>query len=259
MTGRHTREEGAERRLRGLLGTLLSAGLVLTILILFRGSEPDASPTTTSDATAATTAATTPATTAPTTLATIGATTTTSRSTTTSIAASSTLGDPLTTLDLQPTGVGDIGFGADSEDAVAQISAVLGAPTEDTGWSPGFETCPGTEVRVVRWTSFQAFFTNGATEWAPEGTRHFFHYGQSIRAGGGELIELRTSNGIGIGSTITELRAAYGDQVTIEDDPVFGPFWQVGNVGAGILWGTAGSIADNAMIDSINGGSGCGE
>jgi hypothetical protein len=111
----------------------------------------------------------------------------------------------------------------------------------------------------VRWTSLQAFFTNGATEWAPEGTRHFFHFGQSIRAGGGLLIDLFTDTGIRINSTLLELSTAYGDQVTISDDPVFGPFWEVDVPGAGVLWGTAGAIGDAGMIDSINGGSGCGE
>ena len=77
--------------------------------------------------------------------------------------------------------------------------------------------------------------------------------------GGGVLIELFTSNGIGIRSTLGELAAAYGEQVSITDDPIFGPFWEVDVAGAGVLWGTAGAVGDNGMIDSINGGSGCGE
>jgi hypothetical protein len=165
----------------------------------------------------------------------------------------------LAALALNPTGVGDLTFGTDADETVAQLVLVLGSATEDTGWTPSFETCPGTEARVVRWTSLQAFFSNGATEWAPEGTRHFFHYSQSILAGGGVLIELTTSNGIGINSTLGELTTAYGEQVTISDDPVFGPFWEVDVAGAGVLWGTAGATGDNGMIDSINGGAGCGE
>ena len=141
---------------------------------------------------------------------------------------------------MNPTGIGDIAFGIDDEETVAQLTLVLGNPTEDTGWDASFETCPGTEARVVRWTSLRVFFTNGATDWAPEGTRHFFHYGQSTLAGGGELIDLRTSTGIGINSTLGELEADYGDGVTIVDDPVFGPFWEVDVAGAGVLWGTAG-------------------
>jgi hypothetical protein len=155
--------------------------------------------------------------------------------------------------------VGDLVFGSDADEVVAQVSLLLGDPDEDTGWSEAFETCPGTESRVVRWTSFQAFFTNGATEWAPEGTRHFFHFGQSIAAGGGELIELTTAAGIGIGSTLADLELAYPGRAVVSDDPLFGPLWEVSVGTAGILWGTAGSTADNALIDSINGGPGCGE
>jgi hypothetical protein len=235
----------------GLLGILLSAAIVVTLVALLRPDSNDPpDETTTSVAAADTTSAS--ETTSTSAVATSQTTATTTPTTT-------TLGDPLAALILNPTGIGDINFGSDADETVAQLSLVLGSPTEDTGWTPSFETCPGTEARVVRWTSLQAFFSNGATEWAPEGTRHFFHYSQSVLAGGGVLIELTTSKGIGIRSTLGELAAAYGEQVTITDDPIFGPFWEVDVAGAGVLWGTAGAIGDSGMIDSINGGSGCGE
>ncbi len=237
----------------GLLGILLSATIVVALIALLRQDNSNDPPDqTTTTVEAADTTATTSGTTNTSAVATTQTTTTTAPTTT-------TLGDPLDALVLNPTGIGDITFGSDAEETVAQLSLVLGSPTEDTGWTPSFETCPGTEARVVRWTSLQAFFTDGATEWAPEGTRHFFHYGQSVLAGGGVLIELTTASGIGIRSTLGELAAAYGDQATITDDPVFGPFWEVDLAGAGVLWGTAGAIGDSGMIDSINGGSGCGE
>lgn len=234
-----------------LLGILLSAAIVVTLFALFRDNpnEPTDQTTTSVNGSDTTTASPTTTTTA---VATTQTTATTAPTTT-------TLGDPLAALVLNPTGISDITFGSDADETVGQLSLVLGSPTDDTGWTLSFETCPGTEARVVRWTSLQAFFTNGATEWAPEGTRHFFHYGQSVLAGGGVLLELTTSNGIGIRSTLGELTAAYGEQVTITDDPIFGPFWEVAVAGAGVLWGTAGATGDSGMIDSINGGFGCGE
>ena len=237
-----------------LLGTLLAAIVLVGILGLLRqdGSNPTAAGTTSTSAVAITTTselATT--TTAPVSSTTVAATSTASTTT--------TLADPLAALALNPIGLGDVSFGLDADETVAQLSLVLGNPTEDTGWTPSFETCPGTEARVVRWTSLQAYFTNGATEWAPEGTRHFFHYGQSTSAGGGVLIDLKTATGIGINSTLGELASAYGESVTIVDDPVFGPFWEVDGAEPGALWGTAGSLGETGMIDSINGGSGCGE
>lgn len=236
----------------GLLGILLSAAIVVTLVALLRPAAVELPDQTTTSVDVADTTPATSATTGTSAAA-------TSQTTGTTQATTTTLGDPLAALVLNPTGIGDITFGSDADETVAQLSAVLGSPTEDTGWTPSFETCPGTEARVVRWTSLQAFFTNGSTEWAPAGTPHFFHYSQSVLAGGGVLLELFTGNGIGIRSTLGELAAAYGEQVTITDDPIFGPFWEVDTAGPGVLWGTAGAIGDNGMIDSINGGSGCGE
>jgi hypothetical protein len=259
VTGRHVSDPNNQstnyqsgRRLMGLLGILLSAAIVVTLVALLRQDSNDPADQTTTSVAASDTTSGTSGTTSTSAV-------TTSQTTATTTPTTTTLGDPLAALILNPTGIGDITFGGDADETVAQLSLVLGSPTEDTGWTPSFETCPGTEARVVRWTSLQAFFTNGATEWAPEGTRHFFHYSQSVLAGGGVLIELTTSNGIGIRSTLGELAAAYGEQVTITDDPIFGPFWEVDVAGAGVLWGTAGAIGDSGMIDSINGGSGCGE
>jgi hypothetical protein len=217
------------------------------VILIRGGGDPDPT-TTTAGALPLTTIAATSSTTLQ---ATTAATSTTSAPTTTT--------DPLAPLALTEAGIGSVRFGTDADEAIAQLSAVLGDPTEDTGWSAAFETCPGPEVRIVRWVSLQAFFTNGATDWAPQDTEHFFHYGNSINAGGGEVLDLRTLAGIGIGDSIAELKAAYGDSVTVSDDPLFGPLWEVSVGGAGALWGTAGTAADTGLIDSINGGPGCGE
>lgn len=252
MTGRH-RTDRAEigPRLIGLLSVLLLAGVLLVIITLFRNRDGSA---VTTIALAGDTTAGTPT----------SASTTTPQPTTTTAAPSTTapattLADPLAALFMTETGLGDVRFGTGADDAVSQISVVLGDPTEDTGWTATFETCPGPEARVVRWTSLQAFLTNGATDWAPQGTQHFFHYGNSISAGGGDVLDLRTAAGVAVGDSIGELKAAYGDRVTVSDDPLFGPLWEVRVDGAGALWGTAGTATDQGLIDSINGGPGCGE
>ena len=254
MTGRHASDpdNALGRRVGLVIAALAVVGVALTAVSLSRDNDPVTPPTATTTSTV-----TDISTSRPTTRSTVADTTTPVTDTT--AAAETTLADPLTALALNPTGIGDVIFGTEAEEAVAQLSLVLGSPTEDTGWTPSFETCPGTEARVVRWTSLQAFFTNGATDWAPAESRHFFHYGQSTRAGGGVLVDLRTSSGIGINSTLGELASAYGAEARIVDDPVFGPFWDVDVEGPGVLWGTAGAIGENGMIDSINGGSGCGE
>lgn len=251
MSGRHIRDQAETgRRLTTLLSVLLVAGILLVIVTLFRDTDGSTNTSTTAVAASPTTVPTSVVTT-------ILATTTTSPPSTT--APATTLADPLAAIAMSETGLGDIRFGTDADDAIAQLSLILGDPSEDSGWTPAFETCPGPDARIVRWTSLQAFFTNGATDWAPQGTPHFFHYGNSITAGGGEVIDLRTSAGIAVGDPIANLKAAYGDRVTVSEDPLFGPLWEVQVDGAGALWGTAGTATDQGLIDSINGGPGCGE
>lgn len=252
MTGRHSRDQPeTSRRLATLLAALLGAGLLLVIITLLRNDEGPAITSTTALASGSTT-------TVPTSLLTTSTSVTpvTSESTT---APATTLADPLLALAMTESGLGDIRFGTLADDAITQMAQVLGDPTEDSGWTGAFETCPGPDARIVRWTSLQAFFTGGATDWAPQGTPHFFHFGNSITAGGGEVIDLRTSAGIAVGDSIADLKAAYGERVTISEDPLFGPLWEVAVDGAGALWGTAGTATDQGLIDSINGGPGCGE
>jgi hypothetical protein len=252
MTGRHSPDRTETGpRLLSLLSVLLVAGVLLVIISLLRNT--DGSAVTTLALAGDTTAGT------PTSASTTAPPPTTTTAAPSTTAAATTLADPLAALLMTETGIGDVRFGTGADDAVSQLSAVLGDPTEDRGWTATFETCPGPEARLVRWTSLQAFFTNGATDWAPQGTRHFFHYGNSISAGGGEVLGLRTDAGIAVGDSIGELKLAYGDRVTVSDDPLFGPLWEVRVDGAGALWGTAGTATDQGMIDSINGGPGCGE
>jgi hypothetical protein len=236
----------------GLLSVLLVAGVLLVIITLFREDVP--APATTTTAIAGGTTSTTSASTE----TTVGANTTTAETPTTA-PTSTTLADPFAALAMSEAGLGDVGFGTLADDAIFELGLILGEPTEDTGWTPEFQTCPGPEARIVRWTSLQAYFTDGATEWAAQGTPHFFHFGNSVNAGGGEVLDLRTSQGIAVGDTLGALKAAYGDRVTVSDDPLFGPLWEVQVDGAGALWGTAGTADDEGRIDSINGGPGCGE
>ena len=156
-----------------------------------------------------------------------------------------TLADPLAALALAGDGIGDFTFGSEPEEMITQMSAVLGTPDEDSGWTDTLNTCPGTQARIVRWSSLQLFFADGETSW---GTGpHFFHYGQSLAAGGGVYLDLRTDKGIGVGSSIGDLRAAYGEGLSVGDDPAFGPYWEVTGEAPAYLWGTATGVDDGAV------------
>jgi hypothetical protein len=236
--------------------SLLIGSFLLGALLRGGGGRAEATTTTTTTATTLTPSTEPPTTPPPTTATTEPETTTsTSEPETTTTAAS-------TALTLRATGLGDLAFGTDADTAIAALIATIGPADEDSGWIDafsGFGSCPGTQVRVVRWVSLEAFFSDGPTDWAPASTPHLFHYSHSISAGGGESLDLATEAGVRLGSTVLELKTAYGDGVLIVDDPLFGVVWEVDVAGPGILWGTASAPTDEGTVDSINGGTGCGE
>ena len=248
------------RRLTWALGGLLVIGVVLvTVTLLGGGSGSDQTTSTTIPTTLVagetTTTASSTTTTGPSTT-----TTTTDGSPTTSSTAT-TLVDPSASLILTGDGIGSLGFGVEADRVIADLNEVLGPSDEDSDWVDSFSTfgtCPGTEARLVRWASLQAFFTNGETDWAPEGIRHFFHYSHSVAAGAGDVLDLETDKGIRLGATVDELKDAYGSDVSFTDDPLFEVLWEV-TADEGILWGSASSIEDDGLITVINGGFGCGE
>jgi hypothetical protein len=243
VPGRH---QQPPPRLGATLAIIAALAVIAVAILFLRGGDPV--PTTTLASASETTSA--PITTGQ-------VTTTESAVTTSALEPNTTLVNPLDSLVLAGSGIGEIGLGSDAETTVARLSALLGFPDEDTQWTTTLGTCPGTEARIVRWSSLQIFLTNGETAWSSE--PHFFHFGQSLAAGGGEYLDLRTDKEIGIGSSIGELQTAYGDTVTIEDDPAFGPYWEVDRTESSYLWGTATGIDDDSVIDALNGGAGCGE
>ena len=136
------------------------------------------------------------------------------------------------------------------------LRELLGDPDDDTGWIPSFSaygTCPGDEVRVVRWQTLEVFFSDGPTDWAPAGVRHFFAYSDSALIDA-PVLDLATREGLRIGSTVADVKAFYGDDAVVADDPFFPPSFQFDVPGAGFLWGL---VTD--VVQSIAGGIGCGE
>jgi len=229
-------------------------------------SEPE--PTSTlaalTTSTTSTSAPTTSTTTEPTTTTTTTTPTTTSSSTTTepTTTTTGTTLPPSEILILGPENIDGITFGTDAEEAIASFAEILGPPTTDTGWVPPtnsegdqvYGPCPGTLIRVLDWSNLTTVYTNAKTQWADEGTRHFFFYSYVLYDV--DLLGLETAEGIGLGSTTEDLRAAYGDTVDITSDE-FGDYFHVSVPEPGVLWGFL-SGPDGAVV-SIQGGTGCGE
>ncbi|HEY7704976.1 MAG TPA: hypothetical protein VID03_09140 [Acidimicrobiia bacterium] len=252
------------RTARIVIWVLTGLLVALVALILYQVFGSDGSTSTTTATTVSSTTSTSAATTTS-----EAATSTTTESTTTTVeeTTTSTTEAATTTTEaevfLTPQGIGDIRFGTDPDTAIDQLTELFGEPDEDSDWVDSFSvfgTCPGTEVRVVQWQSLQAYFTNGETEWSPEGIRHFFHYSQSVPAEpDAPIISITTEEGIRLGSTVAELEAAYGDEVTIAEDPVFGSTWQVDAPGADLIGGHLTGTTQEDVVTAINGGIGCGE
>jgi len=152
-------------------------------------------------------------------------------------------------------------FGFDDEAAIAAVSAVLGAPSEDSGWIEAFSSpygvCPAPVVRGVHWDSLILLFTQADTDFWAGGVSHFYAYNYY-----GDAANLETTEGIAIDDTLAQLKAAYpGPKLEILENP-FDPsagFWLYDRQMWTSISGFATGQADADTIGSINGGMGCGE
>ncbi len=159
-------------------------------------------------------------------------------------------------LRLNTDGLGIVTFGDDPEGAITAVAAVLGDPSADTGWSDplSISACPGTQVRRVTWGALSLFFGDEST--VASGTPHLFAYSYgSVEDLESEPVGLATPEGIGLGSTVVYLGAAYPD-VVIEpgEDDVIEPSFFVDESLSGRLTGGAG----DDLVTVIIGGDPCG-
>lgn len=185
---------------------------------------------------------------------------TTLRATTTALPADSSIAPstlPIAdVVQLGGDGLGIVTFGAEPEAAIAAATAVFGEPTEDTGWSDPLtvSTCAGTQVRRVSWGSLSLYF--GDESPVAQGTPHLFAYSYGTADDlEGAPVGLATPEGIGLGSTVEFLRAAY-PEVVVEpgEEGIIEPNFFLSDVLSGRL--TGGGDAD--LVTVIIGGDACG-
>jgi len=179
---------------------------------------------------------------------------------------------------LRPDGLGVAAFGATQQQTLSGLRRKLGPPDETGSWNGAtpFGTCPG-DTRAMRWGRLYVLFTNGPTRYAPDGsTWHLFAYQvdavqrtkvdpqYSGPTPPPEPPPLRgdspkTAAGIGFGSTVAELRAAYGGRLRISSG-LPGPVhrFQV-RLDAGELSGSLSGRTPSATITGLAAGAVCGE
>jgi hypothetical protein len=114
---------------------------------------------------------------------------------------------------LDADGLGTVDFLADPDNTLIHVTAALGEPDEDSGLVDGYQfygICPGPQIRIVRWGNFEVAFAY------PDGEDPFFFQWRVPALNGDGSPAPTTPEGIGIGSTVADLQAVYGDAITVE-------------------------------------------
>ncbi len=175
--------------------------------------------------------------------------------------ASTTVPAPLATLQLSADGLGDVRFGLDPEGVIADVSALYGEPDHDSGWilsQPNiYGSCPGEIMRAIGWGSLVTLFiddgNSGLGGWFYAWT---YGYDYSENSGGVDPRDmgLETSLGIGLGSTVADLRESLGPGLDISGDEIL-DVWAFSAADAGYRGLLSGREDDDTvtLIESITG------
>ncbi len=143
-------------------------------------------------------------------------------------------------------------FGDDGEVALADLVTVMGQPIGDPGWEAD-DLCTTPEVRRLGWGGLEVVLSR-VDVGGPTLLAQWYLTGQDS-----EATSLWTLERIGIGSTVADLRAAHGDQITLERpsdrDPV-GWFDTEPLLGDGVR-GAVGNTSDVGRVLLMWAGGGC--
>jgi hypothetical protein len=179
-------------------------------------------------------------------------TTTTSAPTTTSTAPTTTTGN-LTKeqIVLAADGVGGVKFGTNAAHTINRFMQALGQPEKNTPLPAG-TACGAT--RRLHWANFQVL-VNEVTSTSGAGRPGFagWFLGPATATG----LDFKTEKGIGVGSTVAALKAAYGPDVSVQGRGEQGPGFTITQP-TGILVGLLDSAADTGKIKNIQAGNYCG-
>ena len=143
-------------------------------------------------------------------------------------------------------------FGDDGEAALADLTTVLGEPVGDPGWGADAR-CTPPEVRRLGWGDLEVVLSRGAAG-GPTLLAQWYLTGEDSTT-----TSLWTLERIGIGSTVADLLAAHGDQLTVDqpsDQDPAGWFDTEPLLGDGIL-GAVGNTSDTGRILLMWAGDGC--
>lgn len=168
---------------------------------------------------------------------------------------------------LDGEGLGIARFGDAPEDVIEALNGRYGSPDRDSDWVPAasgqFGACPGTVARGVYYGQLFVLLTDGETPYGPEGQRHLTFYQVTVE-GEDPAAEYgdgpQTVEGIGVGSTVADLQAAFGGGVVTQEDERLGPLYTVSDAaGAELLSGSLTDTSEAGVVTAVSAGQGCGE
>ena len=179
---------------------------------------------------------------------------------------------PAAPLIMSETGIGAIEIGEPPGAVIDALTGLIGGPDGDSQWieadSDLFGKCPAEKLRAVGWGSLYLFFTaDGEVTTDNEHiVGRFFTYSYGFdfsRNEGGtdpRELDLATAAGIGLGSTRSELRLAYGDDLTESYDELAGVWrWSVATTNPSFLRGLLSGPDIDATVVLIERAPGCGD
>lgn len=150
---------------------------------------------------------------------------------------------PRASLELRPAGLGSVDFGTDAGVALAEFASVLGVPSDDDTLG----SCASGEIdRVVRFGELSILLGGG------RGARFV---GWDLGEPSGALAPLATAEGVTVGSSLDDVRRAFGTRFTLLANDPFGAAFEV-EVGApGALTGTLTGVGGDDRVATLSGGA----
>jgi hypothetical protein len=152
---------------------------------------------------------------------------------------------------LSGDGVGPLKFGTNAANTIRRLMDALGQPEKNQPLPVG-TACAAT--RRLQWGNFQVL-VNEVGSSSGAGKPGFS--GWFLGATTGAPLDFKTEKGIGLGSTVAQLKAAYGDSLSVASRGEEGPGFTV-TVPGGILLGLLTAGGDTGKVKNIQAGNYCG-
>ncbi len=145
---------------------------------------------------------------------------------------------------LEPDGLAVVAFGDEAGVVVAELATRLGPPTDDDA----LPACASGELdRLIEFAELSVLVATN------DGVERFVAW--DLGPSSGVSVRLATAEGISVGSTLAQLRSAYGERLDLLADDPFGPRFEIDVEGQGRLGGTLTGTGAGDTVATLSGGN----